>query len=68
MKKVYVSILAMAAALAPLAAGAWTPAGDHISTPWAADVNPEKPWNVYPRPIMERTAWRSEERRVGKEC
>lgn len=57
MKKVYVSILAMAAALAPLAAGAWTPAGDHISTPWAADVNPEKPWNVYPRPIMERTAW-----------
>lgn len=57
MKKVYVSILAMAAALAPFAAGAWTPAGDHISTSWAADVNPEKPWNVYPRPIMERTAW-----------
>ena len=47
----------MAAALAPLAAGAWTPAGDHISTPWAADVNPEKPWNAYPRPIIERTAW-----------
>ena len=57
MKKVYVSILAMAAALAPFAAGAWTPAGDHISTSWSADVNPEKPWNVYPRPIMERTAW-----------
>lgn len=57
MKKVYVSILAMAAALAPFAAGAWTPAGDHISTSWSADVNPEKTWNVYPRPIMERTAW-----------
>ncbi|MDE5684583.1 MAG: beta-galactosidase, partial [Muribaculaceae bacterium] len=57
MKKVYVSILAMAAALAPFAAGAWTPVGDHISTSWSADVNPEKPWNVYPRPIMERTAW-----------
>ena len=43
MKKVYYSILALAAAIAPLSADAWAPVGDHIATPWAADINPEKP-------------------------
>ena len=57
MKKVYYSILALAAAIAPLSADAWAPVGDHIATPWAADINPEKPWDVYPRPIMERAQW-----------
>lgn len=36
---------------------AWKPVEGHISTRWASDVNPEKPWDVYPRPIMERTQW-----------
>lgn len=36
---------------------AWKPVEGHISTRWAADVKPEKPWDVYPRPIMERSQW-----------
>ena len=72
MKKLYLSLLTLAAAMIPFGAAAgqapagkadapkttsWKPAGDHIMTPWAADVNPQKPWDVYPRPIMERSAW-----------
>lgn len=38
-------------------AAAWKPVEGHISTRWAADVQPEKPWDVYPRPIMERNQW-----------
>lgn len=40
-----------------LSAWAWKPVEGHISTRWAADVSPEKPWDVYPRPIMERSRW-----------
>jgi len=28
-----------------------------IMTQWAADVNPEKPWDLYPRPYLERDNW-----------
>lgn len=37
----------------------WKPAGEKIKTKWAAQVNPEKPLNEYPRPIMERSEWKN---------
>ncbi len=41
------------------AISAWTPAGDHIRTEWAACVNPAAPLPEYPRPQLERNEWRS---------
>ena len=35
----------------------WKMAGDRISTPWAAKVDPAKPLPEYPRPQMERKDW-----------
>lgn len=43
--------------LIPTVALAWQPVGGHISTIWTEDVTPEKPWNIYPRPAMERNEW-----------
>lgn len=46
-----------------LAAGAcseaaeWKPAGNHIRTKWAADVNPANPLPEYPRPQLQRKGW-----------
>jgi len=37
----------------------WAPAGDHIKTRWAAEINPSKVWSEYPRPNMVRGEWRS---------
>ena len=38
-------------------AQAWQPAGDHIRTPWAEQVNPKAPLPEYPRPLMQRAEW-----------
>lgn len=35
----------------------WHPAGDHIRTPWADQVDPSAPLPEYPRPLMQRTDW-----------
>ena len=35
----------------------WKPVEGRITTKWAADVNPAKPWNEYPRPMMVRKGW-----------
>ena len=35
----------------------WQPAGDHIRTPWADQVDPSAPLPEYPRPLMQRTDW-----------
>ena len=35
----------------------WKPAGDKITTKWAAEVNPLKPLPEYPRPQMVRDQW-----------
>ena len=35
----------------------WQPAGDHIRTPWADQVNPAAPLPEYPRPLMQRAEW-----------
>lgn len=34
-----------------------TNAGDKIKTRWADQVDTSKPWNVYPRPTLERSEW-----------
>ena len=38
-------------------AQSWQPAGDHIRTPWADQVDPSAPLPEYPRPMMQRTDW-----------
>ena len=48
------SLLATAAASAQYA-----PAGDKIRTPWAEQIDVNNVWKEYPRPIMERTAWKN---------
>ncbi|MBX6380890.1 MAG: beta-galactosidase [Thermoflavifilum aggregans] len=35
----------------------WHPAGDHLMTDFAKQVNPQQPWPEYPRPQMVRNDW-----------
>jgi hypothetical protein len=35
----------------------WKPVEGRITTQWASDVDPDKPWNEYPRPMMVRKDW-----------
>ena len=35
----------------------WTPAGDHIRTAWAENINPAKVHQEYPRPQMVRDSY-----------
>ena len=35
----------------------WAPAGDHIRTPWAEQVDPKAPLPEYPRPLLQRDDW-----------
>ena len=35
----------------------WAPAGNHIRTPWAEQVNPAAPLPEYPRPLLQRNEW-----------
>lgn len=37
----------------------WSPAGNRISTRWAAEVDPQKPLPEYPRPQMVRKQWQN---------
>ncbi|WP_247716565.1 glycoside hydrolase family 2 protein [Sinomicrobium weinanense] len=37
----------------------WKPAGNKIKTVWAGEIDPEKVLDEYPRPIMERKAWKN---------
>lgn len=37
----------------------WQPAGSHIRTKWADDVNPSAPLPEYPRPQMVRSEWQN---------
>ncbi len=37
----------------------WSPAGDHILTSFAGDVDPSSPLPDYPRPGMVRDRWQS---------
>lgn len=49
-KKIFTSLLALSAIIT---AGA----EEHIVTKWADEVDTSKPWNVYPRPLLERSQW-----------
>lgn len=40
-----------------LHAADWKPADSPIMTPWAAKVDPAKPWPEYPRPQLVRPEW-----------
>jgi beta-galactosidase/beta-glucuronidase len=53
--------LAALCLLAPFFAQAadWAPAGDHIKTPWAAQVSPGSPLPEYPRPRLVRPDWQN---------
>ena len=35
----------------------WAPQGDRIKTRWALTLDPEKVWQEYPRPQLERSDW-----------
>ena len=35
----------------------WSPAGDRIKTKWGKNLNPEKVWQEYPRPQLQRKEW-----------
>ena len=35
----------------------WSPAGEHIRTPWAEQVDPRDPLPEYPRPLLQRDEW-----------
>jgi beta-galactosidase/beta-glucuronidase len=37
----------------------WKPAGDRIKTQWAAELSPEKVWDAYPRPLLQRDRWKN---------
>jgi beta-galactosidase/beta-glucuronidase len=37
----------------------WQPAGERIRTRWGEALDPQNVWNVYPRPLLERTDWKS---------
>ena len=74
MKKNFLTML-LALALCGSTFAQWKPAGDKIKTSWGEQLDPKNVLPEYPRPIMERNdwknlngLWRSEERRVGKEC
>jgi len=55
MKKI---ILIMGLALLPMGLSSqWKPAGDKMKTPWADQIDPNRVWPEYPRPLMERNDW-----------
>ncbi len=60
MKKLNLQLFAMALFLSVALTGQpWKPAGDHILTRWAEQVNPQNPLPEYPRPILVRDQWQN---------
>ncbi|QOR75757.1 MAG: beta-galactosidase [Thermoflavifilum sp.] len=55
--KTYMLIICLWLSLPAWAQSGWHPAGDHLMTDFAQQVNPQHPWPEYPRPQMERKAW-----------
>ncbi|MCK9641209.1 MAG: beta-galactosidase [Prolixibacteraceae bacterium] len=55
-----VVLFALTMALAiPMFGQPWHPAGDHIQTKWAEQVDPQNPLPEYPRPILVRSDWQN---------
>ena len=57
MKRITVISLTLFLAVNLFAQSQWKIAGNKISTPWAAKVNPANPLPEYPRPQMVRNGW-----------
>jgi len=58
MKKLNLQIFTLALLMSTTLNGQpWKPAGDHILTKWAEQVNPQNPLPEYPRPILVRNQW-----------
>ncbi len=53
------ALIALGVAACSVQAVAYKPAGDRISSRWAAEVDTVMPWKEYPRPIMERANWQN---------
>ena len=51
--------LAVAIAISTAGFAQWNPGKDKIRTEWAEKINPDKVWQEYPRPVMERSEWRN---------
>lgn len=58
MKKLWIG-LALWGALAAQLHAQWRPVEGRIRTQWSEQVNPDNVLPEYPRPIMERTEWKS---------
>lgn len=58
MKKLWM-VLALWGALAAQLHAQWRPVEGRIRTQWSEQVNPDNVLPEYPRPIMERTEWKS---------
>jgi hypothetical protein len=50
-------VLLMCQAPTVQAADEWKPAESRLTTPWTADVSPQRVWPEYPRPQMVRPSW-----------
>ena len=37
----------------------WQPVGDRLMTRWGKELRPDRVWQEYPRPIMEREVWKN---------
>lgn len=61
MRKLLVSIMVIAsfAACKQNEATEWAPAGDHIRTAWADEIDPANVHPEYPRPQLVRRTWKS---------
>ena len=59
MKVKNIAMIALALLATGAASAQYAPAGDKIRTPWAEQIDVNNVWKEYPRPIMERTAWKN---------
>ena len=60
MKKMYRQCMALAMLCCvslSVAAQSWSPVGDKIKSQWGESLTADKPWNVYPRPLLQRGEW-----------
>ncbi len=37
----------------------YAPVGDKIKTKWAEQITPDNVWDLYPRPLMQRSEWKN---------
>lgn len=59
MKFKNIAMIALSLLATGVASAQYAPAGDKIRTPWAEQIDVNNVWKEYPRPIMERTAWKN---------